>query len=98
MSSPVRVRGLRYDIAGRTILSGVSLDIEPGEIMAVMGMSGGGKTTFLKCCAGLSRPTSGQIFIGDTEIVGLSENQLNTVRRRLGMVFQYAALFDSMTV
>jgi phospholipid/cholesterol/gamma-HCH transport system ATP-binding protein len=66
--------------------------------MAVMGMSGGGKTTFLKCCAGLSRPTAGEIYIGETEIVHLSESQLNSVRRRIGMVFQYAALFDSMDV
>ncbi len=98
MSALVSVRDLRYDIGGRTILNDVSLEVAPREIMAVMGMSGGGKTTFLKCCAGLTRPTSGQIFIGDTEIVHLSEGQLNTVRRRIGMVFQYAALFDSMSV
>jgi phospholipid/cholesterol/gamma-HCH transport system ATP-binding protein len=98
VSAPVSVRGLRYDIAGRTILDGVSLEIAPREIMAVMGMSGGGKTTFLKCCAGLSRPTAGEILIGETEIVHLSESQLNSVRRRIGMVFQYAALFDSMDV
>src|ERR1051326_1950660 len=84
--------------AAGPILGGVSLEIAPREIMAVMGMSGGGKTTFLKCCAGLTRPTAGEIYIGDTEIVRLSESQLNSVRRRIGMVFQYAALFDSMTV
>jgi phospholipid/cholesterol/gamma-HCH transport system ATP-binding protein len=98
VSASVSVRGLRYEIAGRTILDGVSLEIEPGEIIAVMGMSGGGKTTFLKCCAGLTRPSGGEIYIGETEITQLSESQLNSVRRRLGMVFQYAALFDSMNV
>jgi phospholipid/cholesterol/gamma-HCH transport system ATP-binding protein len=98
MSAPVSVRNLRYEIGGRTILDGVSLEIAPREIMAVMGMSGGGKTTFLKCCAGLSRPTAGEIYIGETEIARLGENQLNSVRRRMGMVFQYAALFDSMSV
>jgi phospholipid/cholesterol/gamma-HCH transport system ATP-binding protein len=98
MSASVLVRDLRYEVAGRTILEHVSIDIEPGEIMAVMGLSGGGKTTFLKCCAGLTRPSAGEIYIGDTEIVHLSESQLNTVRRRIGMVFQYAALFDSMSV
>jgi phospholipid/cholesterol/gamma-HCH transport system ATP-binding protein len=94
----VSVRGLRYEIAGRAILEGVSLEIAPREIMAVMGVSGGGKTTFLKCCAGLLRPAAGEIYIGETEIVHLSEGQLNSVRRRIGMVFQYAALFDSMNV
>lgn len=98
MSTPVSVRELQFAVPGRVILEGVSLEIEAGEILAVMGMSGGGKTTFLKCCAGLTRPTAGEIYIGDTEIAGLNESQLNTVRRRLGMVFQYAALFDSMTV
>ena len=98
MSAQVSVRDLRYEINGRKILDGVNLEIESGEIMAVMGLSGGGKTTFLKCCAGLIRPSAGEIYIGDTEIVQLSEGQLNSVRRRIGMVFQYAALFDSMTV
>lgn len=98
MSAPVSVRHLRYEISGRTILNDVSLEIAPREIVAVMGLSGGGKTTFLKCCAGLTRPTAGEIYIGETEIVRLSESQLNSVRRRIGMVFQYAALFDSMTV
>jgi phospholipid/cholesterol/gamma-HCH transport system ATP-binding protein len=92
------VRNLRFEIAGRAILDGVSLEIAPREIMAVMGISGGGKTTFLKCCAGLLRPTSGEIYIGETEIAQLGESQLNSVRRRIGMVFQYAALFDSMSV
>jgi phospholipid/cholesterol/gamma-HCH transport system ATP-binding protein len=94
----VTVRRLRYQISGRTILDDVDLAIESRELMSVMGLSGGGKTTFLKCCAGLIRPSGGEIFIGDTEIVRLGENQLNSVRRRIGMVFQYAALFDSMNV
>jgi phospholipid/cholesterol/gamma-HCH transport system ATP-binding protein len=89
---------MRYEIAGRTILDGVGLEIAPREIMAVMGLSGGGKTTFLKCCAGLTRPTAGEIYIGETEIAHLGESQLNSVRRRIGMVFQYAALFDSLSV
>jgi len=98
LSASVNVRGLRYDIAGRTILDNVDLAIESRELMSVMGLSGGGKTTFLKCCAGLTRPTAGEIYIGDTEIAHLGESQLNSVRRRIGMVFQYAALFDSMNV
>jgi len=98
LSAPVSVRGLGYEIAGHVILDGVSLEIAPREIMAVMGMSGGGKTTFLKCCAGLTRPTAGEVYIGETEIAHLTESRLNTVRRRIGMVFQYAALFDSMDV
>jgi phospholipid/cholesterol/gamma-HCH transport system ATP-binding protein len=98
VSTSVAVRDLRYVVSGRTILDGLRLQVEPGEIMAVMGLSGGGKTTLLKCCAGLVRPTDGEIFIGETEIAHLGESQLNSVRRRLGMVFQYAALFDSMTV
>jgi phospholipid/cholesterol/gamma-HCH transport system ATP-binding protein len=89
---------MRYEIAGRTILHDVDLAIESREVMSVMGLSGGGKTTFLKCCAGLIRPSGGEIFIGDTDIVRLGESQLNSVRRRMGMVFQYAALFDSMNV
>src|SRR5205823_3138644 len=76
----------------------INLEARPGEILAIMGLSGGGKTTLLKCIGGLARPSAGEIWIGEDEIVGLSESQLNVVRRRIGMVFQYAALFDSLTV
>jgi phospholipid/cholesterol/gamma-HCH transport system ATP-binding protein len=94
----VMIRDLRFTVRGREILKGIDLEVQPGEIMAVMGVSGGGKTTLLKCVGGLLRPTSGEVFIGDVEIAHLSESALNQVRRRIGMVFQYAALFDSLTV
>ena len=63
-----------------------------------MGMSGSGKTTLLHCIGALTAPTSGEIWIGPDQIVGQSEDELNRVRERMGMVFQYAALFDSLTV
>jgi phospholipid/cholesterol/gamma-HCH transport system ATP-binding protein len=63
-----------------------------------MGVSGSGKTTLLKIMAGLIKPTKGQVFIDQIDITKLSENELNKVRQRLGVVFQYGALFDSLTV
>ena len=83
---------------GKQILKGVTLGVAPGEILCVMGMSGSGKTTVLHCIGGLTAPTSGEIRIGDAQIVGMRESALNRVRERMGMVFQYAALFDSLTV
>lgn len=98
MSAGARVETLEYAVEGREILRGLSLAVGPGEIVALLGVSGSGKTSLLKCMAGLARPTGGRIFIGDVEITALSEAELNEQRRRLGMVFQYAALFDSLTV
>jgi len=98
MGTGVLVSNLEFAVAGRTILKGVTLDVAPGEIVAVMGVSGGGKTSMLKCLAGLQRPTGGSIRIGEVELTTLSEVELNRQRRRMGMVFQYAALFDSLTV
>jgi phospholipid/cholesterol/gamma-HCH transport system ATP-binding protein len=98
MSTTVRVRELDFRIGAKEILRGIDLEARPGEILAIMGLSGGGKTTLLKCIGGLVRPSAGQIWIGEDEIVGFSEAQLNAVRRRIGMVFQYAALFDSLSV
>lgn len=98
MSVPISVVDLRYSVSGREILRGVDLEVAPGEIMAVMGVSGGGKTTLLKCLGGLMRPTGGRIHIGDVELTALNETELNEQRRHMGMVFQYAALFDSLTV
>jgi len=94
----IEVKDLRYEVPGKQILKGVTLGVAPGEILCVMGMSGSGKTTVLHCIGGLTSPTSGEIRIGDAQIVGMRETELNRVRERMGMVFQYAALFDSLTV
>lgn len=98
MSVGVSVSGLEFRVGERSILRGVDLEVPPGEIVAVMGVSGGGKTSLLKCLGGLQRPTAGSIRIGETELTGLSEAELNDQRRHMGMVFQYAALFDSLSV
>lgn len=94
----IDVCDLNFRRGQKDVLRGISLRVQPGEILCVMGMSGCGKTTLLQCIGGLTRPTSGEIWIGDAQIVGMAENKLNKVRERMGMVFQYAALFDSMTV
>src|SRR5688500_18303716 len=98
MGVSVSVLGLQYSVAGKSILRGVDLEVEPGEVISVMGISGGGKTSLLKCMGGLIRPTGGHIRVGDIELTSLSEQELNEQRRRMGMVFQYAALFDSLSV
>jgi len=79
-------------------LSDVDMSIHRGEITVIIGGSGAGKTTLLKILIGLDRPTSGSIRMGDLDIAKLSERELNRVRRRFGMVFQYSALLDSMDV
>ena len=94
----IEVRDLRFQVGDKQILKGASLGVAPGEILSVMGMSGSGKTTLLHCIGGLTAPTTGSIRIGDIQIVGMPETELNHVRERMGMVFQYAALFDSLSV
>ena len=74
------------------------MEIKDGETLAIIGGSGSGKSTLLRLMIGLIRPTSGELWIGDQEISHLSDSELDKVRLRMGMVFQYSALFDSMTV
>ncbi len=94
----ITVRQLDYDIGGKIVLHDVNLHVRRGDTVSVMGVSGSGKTTLLKIMAGLIRPRSGQVFIDSTDITELSEEELNRVRHRLGVVFQYGALFDSLSV
>lgn len=89
---------LRFRVERKEVLRGIDLRVRPGEILCVMGMSGCGKTTLMHCIGGLTPPTSGEIWIGESQIVGMTEDELNRVRERMGMVFQYAALFDSLSV
>jgi phospholipid/cholesterol/gamma-HCH transport system ATP-binding protein len=92
------VRGLDYTVPEKRILRGIDLAVDRGEILAIMGKSGSGKTTLLKCLAGLIKPTSGQVLLFGQDIVPMSEAQLDDVRLKIGLVFQYAALFDSLSV
>lgn len=94
----IEARQLSYRIGGNSILRRLDLIVEKGETVAVMGMSGAGKSTLLKCIAGLQSPTGGQLFVDGTDIARMPENELNGIRSRIGMVFQYAALFDSLNV
>lgn len=95
---PIQLEKLHYLINGEAILDGLDLTVQRGEIVAIMGRSGTGKTTVLRLIMGLIRPTSGSIRINGAEITSLAERELGTVRADMGMVFQGAALFDSMTV
>lgn len=94
----ITLNQLSYRVDGKSVLRRLDLQIEQGETFAVMGMSGVGKSTLLKCIGGLVQPTSGQVIVDGIDLLGLRESRLREVRRKMGMVFQYAALFDSLTV
>lgn len=81
-----------------TILKNLSLRIKPGERVSIIGPSGCGKSTTLRIIMELQHPDSGNVFIDGENIVHLKKNQLKTIRKKMGMVFQSGALFDSMTV
>jgi len=94
----IEVRDLQKSFGPQKILDGVSFHIENGESVAIIGRSGGGKSVLLKHLIGLLQPDSGDVLVDGESIVAMNERQLLRVRRKFGMVFQGAALFDSMTV
>ena len=79
-------------------LNNINLTIADGETLAIIGGSGSGKSTLLRLMIGLIKPSSGNIFIDGEDIATFNEEQMTKVRLKMGMVFQYSALFDSMTV
>jgi len=94
----IEARGLQKSFGGQRVLTDVNLRIEAGERVVVIGRSGGGKSVLLKHLIGLLQPEAGQVFIDGEDISRMTERQLLPVRRKFGMLFQGAALFDSMTV
>jgi phospholipid/cholesterol/gamma-HCH transport system ATP-binding protein len=94
----IAVRGLTKVFGDKVVLDGIDLDIYPGESMLVIGGSGSGKSVLLKCILGLLHPDAGSIKVDGEEVVGLYGQDLDRVRRKFGMLFQNAALFDSLTV
>ncbi|MBI5483248.1 MAG: ATP-binding cassette domain-containing protein [Deltaproteobacteria bacterium] len=87
-----------YSVGGRKILQDFDFCLERGVNRTILGISGAGKTTILKLLLGLLQPDSGQVFIGDLCITGIPESQFMQRRKRIAIVFQGGALFDSMTV
>jgi len=87
-----------YRADGRTILESVSLELQPGQVFGILGLSGSGKTTLLRLVVGLIRPLSGEVALFGQVTNGLPDSALDLLRLRIGMVFQYSALFDSLTV
>jgi phospholipid/cholesterol/gamma-HCH transport system ATP-binding protein len=94
----IEARDLKKSFGEQAVLDGVNLRIETGERVVIIGRSGGGKSVLLKHFIGLLQPDAGEVRIDDEDISHLSERQLLRVRRKFGMLFQSAALFDSMTV
>ena len=94
----IEVRNLYKSFGPHSILEDATIRIEKGESVVIIGRSGGGKSVLLKHIIGLMKPDSGQVLVGGEDIVGMNERELLRVRRRFGMLFQSAALFDSLTV
>jgi len=94
----IRIVDLHKSFGMQKVLDGVDLEIEKGKITVIIGKSGGGKSVLLKHLIGLIKPDKGSIWINGIEITKLKEKELNEIRIKFGMLFQEAALFDSMDV
>jgi phospholipid/cholesterol/gamma-HCH transport system ATP-binding protein len=94
----IRMTDLRKSFGRQIVLDRVTLQVAPGETLVVLGRSGTGKSVLLRLLIGLQRPDSGSILLLGQEVTELSEDLLNEVRKKVGFVFQYAALYDSLTV
>lgn len=94
----IKIANLYKSFGQNKVLQGVDLTIERGETLVIIGQSGSGKSVLVKHLIGIIKPDRGNIFVDGVEIVNLKEDELHKIRRKFGMLFQGAALFDSMTV
>ena len=97
-TSAIAMRGVEKAFGSKPVLCGVDLQIEKGETFTILGGSGSGKSVCLKHMIGLLRPDAGEVWVDGTNITGLSEDGLIDVRTHVAMIFQSAALFDSLSV
>jgi len=94
----IRINDLHKSFGLTKVLQGINLHIQSGETLAIIGQSGSGKSVLLKHMLGLIQPDRGSIIVDGMEICGSSEAELNNIRRKFGLLFQAAALFDSLIV
>lgn len=96
--SPVAVAGLRKSFGEQTVLAGITFQLEPGKVTCVLGRSGTGKSVLLKLLIGLERPDSGSIRLVGQDMASASADELAAARKKVGFLFQQAALYDSMSI
>lgn len=94
----IELRGIHKAFGPKRVLTGVDLDVREGETMAVIGYSGTGKSVLLKTVVGLLQPDRGTVEVDGQRVGEMTPEELTVMRRRIGYVFQFAALFDSMTI
>lgn len=94
----IKIINLHKSFGQNKVLQGVNLEIEKGETLVIIGQSGSGKSVLIKHMIGIVKPDEGEIFVDGIEVTSLKEEQLHEVSRKFGMLFQAAALFDSLTV
>lgn len=94
----IKVENIHKNLEGVEVLKGASINIDKGEMIALVGQSGSGKSVLLKHVTGLMKPDQGKIFIDDKDISQLNKKEIREIRDRLGFLFQGGALFNSMTI
>jgi phospholipid/cholesterol/gamma-HCH transport system ATP-binding protein len=95
---PVQVESLSKSFGKQTVLNGISLEVAQGETLSVLGRSGTGKSVLLKLIIGLHKPDSGSIRVEGEDVAKLALKDLNEIRKKVGFLFQQAALYDSLTI
>ena len=98
MSAVIQVRNVHHSFGGRKVLDGIDFEIQEGETLVIMGGSGCGKSTLLRILIGLLEPSGGEVQLFDQNIANASEDQKNALRKKFVMLFQGAALFNSLTI
>jgi phospholipid/cholesterol/gamma-HCH transport system ATP-binding protein len=94
----ISVVNLRVSYGERALLHGITFDVRRGETMVILGGSGSGKSTLLRTLVGLEKPSAGEVWIQGVNIAKISEREMDTIRKKMGMSFQGSALFGSLTV
>jgi phospholipid/cholesterol/gamma-HCH transport system ATP-binding protein len=96
--APIQVTSLHKSFGEQKVLRGMDLEVAPGETLAILGRSGTGKSVLLKLIVGLQQPDSGSIRVHGQEVAGLGPDRLREIRKKIGFLFQSAALYDSLTI
>jgi len=98
MDPVIQIKNLKLSFNGNPVLKGITLNVNKGENLVVIGKSGGGKSVMIQCIVGMLTPDEGSIKVFGNEVRNLNEEELKDIRIRIGFLFQQAALYDSMTI